>query len=85
MKQQHRMSEELAVRFERDTRLAAPDPAEHVHQQLPEAAAGAGGAGRGGGYSYRETAALMGTPVGTVMSWLHRGRSALRVRLSTAS
>ena len=37
------------------------------------------------GYSYRETAALMGTPVGTVMSRLHRGRSALRARLSTAS
>ena len=33
------------------------------------------------GYSYRETAALMGTPVGTVMSRLHRGRSALRASL----
>jgi len=34
------------------------------------------------GYSYRETAALMGTPVGTVMSRLHRGRSALRESLA---
>lgn len=35
------------------------------------------------GYSYRETAALMGTPIGTVMSRLHRGRSALRESLSS--
>jgi RNA polymerase sigma-70 factor, ECF subfamily len=33
------------------------------------------------GYSYHETAAIMGTPVGTVMSRLHRARRALRSRL----
>jgi RNA polymerase sigma-70 factor (ECF subfamily) len=33
------------------------------------------------GFSYREAAAAMGTPLGTVMSRLHRGRSCLRTRL----
>lgn len=33
------------------------------------------------GYSYREAAAMMGTPIGTVMSRLHRGRTSLRARL----
>lgn len=34
------------------------------------------------GYQYREIAAMMGTPVGTVMSRLARGRSRLRALLS---
>ena len=33
------------------------------------------------GFSYRETAAIMGTPIGTVMSRLHRGRTSLRSQL----
>jgi RNA polymerase sigma-70 factor (ECF subfamily) len=33
------------------------------------------------GFSYREAAAAMGTPLGTVMSRLHRGRTGLRSRL----
>jgi len=35
------------------------------------------------GLSYRETAAIMGTPIGTVMSRLHRGRTGLRSQLTT--
>ena len=34
------------------------------------------------GYPYREVAAMMGTPIGTVMSRLHRGRGKLRQQLS---
>jgi RNA polymerase sigma-70 factor, ECF subfamily len=34
------------------------------------------------GYPYREIAEMMGTPLGTVMSRLHRGRTKLRVKLS---
>ena len=34
------------------------------------------------GYPYREVAQIMGTPVGTVMSRLHRGRGKLRHTLS---
>lgn len=34
------------------------------------------------GYRYHEVAAIMGTPVGTVMSRLHRGRSRLRAALT---
>src|SRR5262245_29146956 len=36
------------------------------------------------GLSYRETAQYMGTPVGTVMSRLHRGRRALRAALAVS-
>jgi RNA polymerase sigma-70 factor, ECF subfamily len=35
------------------------------------------------GYTYHETAAIMGTPVGTVMSRLHRARRALRSSLTS--
>jgi len=35
------------------------------------------------GYPYREIAEMMGTPIGTVMSRLHRGRGKLRQRLLT--
>jgi RNA polymerase sigma-70 factor (ECF subfamily) len=34
------------------------------------------------GYTYHETAAMMGTPIGTVMSRLHRARRALRSKLA---
>src|SRR5271170_2769747 len=34
------------------------------------------------GYPYREIAEMMGTPIGTVMSRLHRGRARLRVQLA---
>jgi RNA polymerase sigma-70 factor (ECF subfamily) len=34
------------------------------------------------GYPYREIAEMMGTPIGTVMSRLHRGRSKLREKLA---
>jgi RNA polymerase sigma-70 factor, ECF subfamily len=34
------------------------------------------------GYPYKEIAEMMGTPIGTVMSRLHRGRSKLRAKLA---
>ena|SRR5215475_9800117 len=37
------------------------------------------------GFTYRETAAIMRTPIGTVMSRLHRGRTSLRSQLTTAA
>jgi RNA polymerase sigma-70 factor, ECF subfamily len=36
------------------------------------------------GYRYAEIADIMGTPIGTVMSRIHRGRQMLRVRLTGA-
>lgn len=35
------------------------------------------------GYRYADIAAMMGTPIGTVMSRIHRGRRMLRVKLAT--
>ena len=35
------------------------------------------------GYPYREIAEMMGTPIGTVMSRLHRGRGRLREKLAS--
>ena len=35
------------------------------------------------GYPYREVAEMMGTPIGTVMSRLHRGRGRLREKLAS--
>ena len=34
------------------------------------------------GYTYHETAEMMGTPIGTVMSRLHRARRTLRGKLT---
>ncbi len=37
------------------------------------------------GYSYKEIAQLLGTPIGTVMSRLHRGRTKLRESLAAGA
>lgn len=37
------------------------------------------------GFSYREVAALMDTPLGTVMSRVHRGRASLRLQLAATA
>jgi RNA polymerase sigma-70 factor (ECF subfamily) len=37
------------------------------------------------GYTYHETAEMMGTPIGTVMSRLHRARRTLRAKLTSES
>ncbi len=34
------------------------------------------------GYPYKQIAEMMGTPIGTVMSRLHRGRARLRAQLA---
>lgn len=39
----------------------------------------------GEGYSYRDAAAMMGVPIGTVMSRLHRARKRVRQQLSSAT
>ena len=37
------------------------------------------------GLSYREAARIMSTPIGTVMSRVHRGRTSLRSQLMAAA
>ena len=61
-------------------RSPSPGPA-RAAGRLPHG----GPPGRRGGYTYHETAAIMGTPIRTVMSRLHRARRILRTKLTTAS
>jgi RNA polymerase sigma-70 factor, ECF subfamily len=59
-----------------------PDPwVQHALQQLPADFRIAVYLADVEGYSYREIAAIIRTPIGTVMSRLHRGRGQLRVLL----
>jgi RNA polymerase sigma-70 factor (ECF subfamily) len=71
-------AEELALARITDTRLA------EAFQRLPEDFRFVVYLADVAGYSYREIAAIMGCPLGTVMSRLHRGRGRLREQLEAS-
>jgi RNA polymerase sigma-70 factor, ECF subfamily len=71
-------AEELALARMTDTRLT------ELFRQLPDEFRFAVYLADVAGYGYREIAAIMGCPVGTVMSRLHRGRGRLREQLEAA-
>jgi RNA polymerase sigma-70 factor, ECF subfamily len=68
-------AEELALARMLDTRLT------EAFRQLPDEFRFAVYLADVAGFGYREIAAIMGCPVGTVMSRLHRGRGRLRQQL----